>query len=94
MVQFFLSHLVSPAVMPTIRDLTQGVRQLADASGSSAQPAELDPNDVPAWRTKMCKNRIAILKVQDPLLPCIECLVTKSSDLACHVLTQCTAMTR
>mmetsp|Transcript_11845 Transcript_11845/g.29006 ORF Transcript_11845/g.29006 Transcript_11845/m.29006 type:complete len:344 (-) Transcript_11845:63-1094(-) len=38
--------------------------QLADASGSSAPPGELDPNDVPAWRTKMCKNRIAILQTE------------------------------
>ena len=35
--------------------------QLADSSGSG--PAkELDPNDVPAWRTKMCVNRMAVLQ--------------------------------
>mmetsp|Transcript_875 Transcript_875/g.1895 ORF Transcript_875/g.1895 Transcript_875/m.1895 type:complete len:299 (+) Transcript_875:168-1064(+) len=38
--------------------------QLADASGSSAPPSDLKPNDVPAWRTKMCKNRIAILQTE------------------------------
>mmetsp|Transcript_21359 Transcript_21359/g.53611 ORF Transcript_21359/g.53611 Transcript_21359/m.53611 type:complete len:340 (+) Transcript_21359:63-1082(+) len=38
--------------------------QLADASGSSAPPSDLNPNDVPAWRTKMCKNRIAILQTE------------------------------
>jgi len=36
--------------------------QLADASGTSAGPVELSPNDVPAQRTKMCQNRMSILQ--------------------------------
>ena len=35
--------------------------QLADASESSGPPKELDPKDVPAWRTKMCENRMSVL---------------------------------
>ena len=38
--------------------------QLADASESSGPPKDLDPNDVPAWRTKMCENRIAVLQTE------------------------------
>lgn len=36
--------------------------QLADASESAGPPKDLDPNDVPAWRTKMCENRISVLQ--------------------------------
>ena len=39
--------------------------QLADAasaSESSGPAKDLDPNDVPAWRTKMCENRISVLQ--------------------------------
>jgi len=36
--------------------------QLADASGTSSGPVELSPNDVPAYRTQMCQNRISILQ--------------------------------
>jgi len=36
--------------------------QLADASESSGPAKDLDPSDVPAWRTKMCENRISVLQ--------------------------------
>jgi hypothetical protein len=36
--------------------------QLADASESSGPTKDLAPNDVPAWRTKMCENRIQVLQ--------------------------------
>ena len=36
--------------------------QLADASESSGPAKELDVHDVPAWRTKMCYNRISALQ--------------------------------
>lgn len=39
------------------------ILQLADAS-TSAPSAELNPNDVPSWRTKMCQNRITILQAE------------------------------
>ena len=38
--------------------------QLADASESSGPPKELDPKDVPAWRTKMCENRMSVLLME------------------------------
>ena len=38
--------------------------QLADASETSGPPKDLDPNDVPAWRTKICENRIAVLQTE------------------------------
>jgi hypothetical protein len=38
--------------------------QLADASESAGPPKDLDPNDVPAWRTKMCENRISVLQTE------------------------------
>lgn len=38
--------------------------QLADASGASSGPVDLSPNDVPAYRTQMCQNRISILQTE------------------------------
>mmetsp|Transcript_65092 Transcript_65092/g.174804 ORF Transcript_65092/g.174804 Transcript_65092/m.174804 type:complete len:255 (+) Transcript_65092:185-949(+) len=43
----------------------QVVLQLADASGTSAPPQELKPVDVPAWRTKLCVNRMEKLKKEN-----------------------------
>lgn len=52
---------LDPASGPVAKALNVKL-QLADASESSGPAKDLDPNDVPAWRTKMCENRISVLQ--------------------------------